>query len=306
MKTTPPVDESTYCALLQAMYKYSRLPNLTHRRSDYVRRLKLVQNHIYHKTGRLHPVRRLIDQTSALKSKGPPKQPGTSNITKDSQSPQVEAGDLPQVAPPTAAHSTDPADYNHTVLPTSSGISRRRPKLVIPTLQGQLPPLPTSGRRPPPSDSQSKLQEDSLGPSSQADISPSLPYTPVEQITHTPVLPPEIPRFPRQKTNLRVTLAQQPSSEYNTPILSPDTPQDPSSPLSRPSNTIRPQNVSTHPRPLLRPRQLSYFHSISDSTSGSKVGSALDTTSGVLRTESLASPLILFQPNLPSGLKRAL
>ena len=213
---------------------------------------------------------------------------------------------MPEVVPPTVAHSTDPTDYNHTVLPTSPGISRRRPKLVIPTLRGQLPPLPTFGRRPSFSDSQAKLQENSLSPTSQADISPSLPYTPVEQITHTPVLPPEIPRFPRQKTNLRVILAQQSSSEYNTPILSPRTPQDPSSPLFHPPDTIRPRNISAHPRPLLRPRQLSYFHSVSDSAFGSKVGSSSDTSSGVLRTESLASPLTLFQPNLPSGLKRIL
>lgn len=75
-----------------AMYKYSRLPNLTHRRSrfaprsspvartnpdpipllSYARRLKLVQNHIYHKTGRLHPIQRLIDRTNALKPRDSP------------------------------------------------------------------------------------------------------------------------------------------------------------------------------------------------------------------------------------------
>lgn len=70
------------------MYKYSRLP---HHRSTFVlfspfgsythidpdcttfsshaRRLKLVQNHIYHKTGRLHPIRRLIDLGNAVKPK---------------------------------------------------------------------------------------------------------------------------------------------------------------------------------------------------------------------------------------------
>lgn len=208
-----------------------------------------------------------------------------------------------QSVPQTAAHSTDPADYNHTVLSTSPGIARKRPKLVIPTLHGQLPPFPTFDRRPSLSDSQPKLR-----PHSQADLSPSSPYTPVDQITHTPLLPPEMPRFPREKTNLRVALAQQSSSEYDTPILSPHTPQDPPSPLLHPLDTLRPRNASAHLRPLLRPRQLSYFHStptVSDPTSSPKAGGTLDTSSGILRTESLASPLILFQPNLPSGLKRA-
>ena len=195
------------------------------------------------------------------------------------------------------------------MLPASPGISRRRPKLVIPTLHGQLPPLPTFDHRPSFPDSQSKLQVHSLSLPSPADMSPTLPYTPVEQITHTPLLPPEIPRFPREKTNLRVTLAQQSSSEYNTPILSPSTPQDPFSPLFHPLDTLRPRNVSSHLRPLLRPRQLSYFHSapaVSDSTSSPKVGGTLDASSGVPNMESLASPLTLFQPNLSSGLKRAL
>ena len=230
-----------------------------------------------------------------------------SKATKESPDPQVEAEALPQVTPLTAAHSTDPADYNHTVLPPSPGISRRRPKLIIPTLQGQLPPFPTFDHRPSPSDPQSKLQSHSLlSPSSQTEASPSLPYTPVEQITHTPVLPPEIPRFPREKTSLRIIFAQQSSSEYNTPILSPCTPQDPSSPLLHPLDTLRPRNATAHPRPLLRPRQLSYFHSVSDSASSPKLGGTLDTSSGVLGTESLASPLTLFQPNLSSGLKRVL
>lgn len=236
-----------------------------------------------------------------------PVKPGKSEAIKESKNPQTEPS--PRVAPPTAAHFTDPADYNQTVLPTSPGISRKRPKLVIPTLHGQLPPLPTFDHRPSLPDSQSKLQPHSLSLPSPANISPSIPYTPVEQITHTPLLPPEIPRFPREKTNLRVTLAQQPSSECNTPILSPRTPQDPSSPLFHPLDTLRPRNTSSRLRPLLRPRQLSYFHSaptVSDSTSSPRVGGTLDTASGVPHTESLASPLILFQPNLSSGLKRAL
>ena len=236
-----------------------------------------------------------------------PAKPATSNVTKKSEYPHVEAEVLPQVAPPTAARSTNPADYNHTVLPALPGISRRRPKLVIPTLRGELPPVPTPDRCPSFPDSQAKPP---LNPPSQADISPSLPYTPVEQITHTPLLPPEMPRFPREKTNLRVALTHQFSSECNTPILSPRTPQDPSSPLLHPSDTLRPRpGVSANPRPLLRPRQLSYFHpvpTVSDSPSSSRVGGTVDTNSGILRTESLASPLILFQPNLPSGLKRSL
>lgn len=224
--------------------------------------------------------------------------PGSSKAIKESQKPQAEARVSPHVAPPTTAHSPHPADYNQTVFSASPGISRKRPKLVIPTLHGQLPPFPAFDHRPSFSDSQSKLQTHSLSPLSQADISPSLPYTPVDQITHTPLLPPEIPRFPREKTNLRVALVQQSSSEYNT---SPHTPQDPSSPLLHPLDTLRPRSASVHARPLLRPRQLSYFHSVpavSDSTS--------DASSGAPRTESLASPLVLFQPNLPSGLKRAL
>ena len=228
----------------------------------------------------------------------------TSKLVKE---PRVEAEVLPPVAPPTTVHSTDPADYNHAVLSTSPGISRRRPKLVIPTLQGRLPPSPAFDHRPSSSGSQPKPQCHSpLGPPSQAETSPSLPYTPVEQITHTPLLPPEMPRFPREKTNLRVALAHQSSSEYNTPILSPPTPQDPSSPLLE---TLRPHSASANPRPLLRPRQLSYFHSVptvSDSITSPKVGGALEAAPGVLRTESLASPLILFQPNLSSGLKRPL
>ena len=230
------------------------------------------------------------------------------NVTKKSANPQKEVKVLPQVAPPTAARSTDPADYDHTVLPASPGISRRRPKLVIPTLRGQLPPIPSIDRRPSFSDPQAKPQPYSpLNPPSQANMSPSLPYTPVEQITHTPLLPPEMPRFPREKTNLRVALTHQSSSEYNTPILSPRTPQDPSSPLLQMADTLRPRSVSSNPRPLLRPRQLSYFHPVpTDSTSSPRIGGTADTGSAILRTESLASPLILFQPNLPSGLKRAL
>lgn len=237
-----------------------------------------------------------------------PAKPTASKVTEESRDPRVVSEVLHQVAPPTAVYSTDPADYNHTMLSASPGISRRRPKLVIPTLHGQLPPAPAfQDCRPSSPDSQFKPQPHSpLDPPSQADISPSLPYTPVEQITHTPLLPPEMPRFPREKTNLRVTLAHQSSSEHNTPVLSPHTPQDPSSPLLHPSDTLRPRNASVNPRPLLRPRQLSYFHSVSDSISSPKVGGVIDTNSGVLRTESLASPLILFQPNLPSGLKRAL
>ena len=231
-------------------------------------------------------------------------------MTKKPSIPQVEAEALPQVASSTAAHSTDPADYNHTVLPTSSGISRRRPRLVIPTLHGQLPSVPAFHRRPSFSDTQSKPQQHPpFNPPSQADISPSLPYTPVEQITHTPLLPPEMPRFPKEKTNLRVTLAHQSSSGHDSPTLSPRTPQDPSSPLLHPLDTLRPRNASANPRPLLRPRRLSYFHSapaVSDSTSSPKIGGVVDTNSGVHRTESLASPLILFHPNLSSSLKRAL
>ena len=234
----------------------------------------------------------------------------TSKVTKKSGNPQVEAEVLPHVAPPTAVHSTDPGDYNHTVLSASPGISRRRPRLVIPTLRGQLPPIPTLDNRPSFSDSQAKPQSRSpLIPPSQADMSPSLPYTPVEQIAHTPLLPPEMPRFPKEKTNLRAALTHQSSSGYNTPILSPHTPQDPSSPLLHSLDTLRPRSVSANPRPLLRPRQLSYFHSvssISDSTSSPRVGGTVDANSSSLRTESLASPLILFQPNLSSGLKRAL
>ena len=238
-----------------------------------------------------------------------PAKPATSKVAKKSQSSQVGIEALPQVASPTT-YSIDPADYNHSVLSTSLGISRKRPKLVIPTLRGELPPAPTFDHRPSFSDSQPKLQLDSpLNPPSQADISPSLPYTPVEQIAHTPLLPPEMPRFPREKTNLRITLTHQSSSGCNTPILSPRSPQDPSSPLLHPSDILKPRNTFANPRPLLRPRQLSYFHSVpqvSDSTSSPKVGITLDTSSAVIRTESLASPLILFQPNLPSGLKRAL
>jgi len=238
-----------------------------------------------------------------------PAKTATSTVTKEFENPRVEAEALPQVAPPTAAHFTDPADYNHTVLPASPGISRRRPKLVIPTLCGQLPPIPTLDNRPSSSDPQPKPQLRSpLNPPSQANMSPSLPYTPVEQITHTPLLPPEMPRFPKEKTNLRVALTHQSSSEYNTPILSPRTPQDPSSPLlHHPPDTLRPRSVSANPRPLLRPRQLSYFHPVpTDSTSSPRIGGTVDASSGIHRTESLASPLILFQPNLPSGLKRAL
>lgn len=236
-----------------------------------------------------------------------PVKTGTPKSTKASQDPRAEAS--PQVVPPTATHSTGSADHNHTVLPTLPGISRRRPKLVIPTLHGQLPPLPIFDHRPSLPDSQPKLRVYSLSPSSPADISSSLPYTPVEQITHTPLLPPEIPRFPREKSNLRVTLAQQPSSEYNSPVLSPRTPQDPSSPLFHPLDTLRPRNAPPRLRPLLHPRKLSYFHpvpTVSDSTSSPKVGGTLDTSSGVPCAESLASPLTLFQPNLSSGLKRAL
>lgn len=235
-----------------------------------------------------------------------PAKPATSTATKKSPNTRVEAEVSPQVVSPTAAHSIDPADYNHTVLSTSPGISRRRPRLVIPTLLGQLPPAPTFDHRPSFSDPESHPP---LNPPSQADISPSLPYTPVEQITHTPLLPPDMPRFPREKTNLRVTLAHQSSSGYDTPILSPRTPLDPSSPLLHPSDTIRPRNTSANPRPLLRPRRLSYFHSIpavSDSASSPKVGGTINTNFGALRTDSLASPLILFQPNLSSGLKRTL
>ena len=234
----------------------------------------------------------------------------TSNVTKKSENPQVEIEVLPQVAPPTAAYSADPDDYNRNVLSASPGISRRRPRLVIPTLRGQLPPIPTIDHCPSFSDSHAKLQSrPPLNPPPQADMSPSLPYTPVEQIAHTPLLPPEMPRFPREKTNLRVAMSNQSSSEYNTPSLSPRSPQDPSSPLLYPLDTVRPRSVSANPRPLLRPRQLSYFHSvptISDSTSGPRVGGTVDTNSVIPRTESLASPLILFQPNLSSGLKRAL
>jgi len=239
---------------------------------------------------------------------GCPAKPGTSDVSKKSENPQVEVEVLPHVAPPTAAHSTDPKDYNHTVLPASPGIARRRPRLVIPTLRGQLPSIPTLDYRPSFSDSQVKPQSRSpLNPPSQADMSPSLPYTPVEQIAHTPLLPPEMPRFPKEKTNLRVTMSHQSSSEYNTPIVSPRTPQDPSSPLLHTLDTLIPRSGSANPRPLLRPRQLSYFHSVPTvSDSSPRVGGTVDTNSGILRTESLASPLILFQPNLSSGLKRAL
>lgn len=210
-------------------------------------------------------------------------------------------------AQPTVARSADPVDYNHTILPASPGISRRRPKLVIPTLQNQLPPIPTFDRPPSSADSLPKSQPHFflLSPPPQTEVSPSLPYTPLEQITHTPLLPPEIPRFTRVKTNLRVTLANQCSSEYNTPILSPRASQDPASPLFHPLDTLRSRNASANPRPLLRPRQLSYFHSVSAgpaSTPSPKVGGALDTSSGTLRTESLASPLILFQPTWPPSL----
>ena len=237
---------------------------------------------------------------------GCPEKPATSKATKKSHHPQVEAEVLSHVALPTAAHSTNPADYNHTVLPTSPGISRRRPKLIIPTLHGQLPPAPVFGHHPSSSDLQLNPQPHSpLNPPSQADISPSLPYTPVEQIAHTPLLPPDMPRFPKEKTNLRVALVHLSSSRCNTPTLSPCTPQDPSSPLLHPSDTLRPRNASANLRPLLRPRQLSYFHSTptaSDSVSSPKAGGTVDTNSGV---QSLASPLILFQQNLYSSLKRA-
>lgn len=222
----------------------------------------------------------------------------------ESGGPQAEHELSLKPAPSTMAHSADPLDYNHTILPTSPGISRRRPKLVIPTLHNQFPPIPTHNHPPSSADSLPKLQPHSLlSHPSRTDGSPSLPHTPVEQITHTPLLPPEIPRFTRAKSNLRVNLAYQSSSECNTPIFSPRTPQDPTSPLFHPLDTLRPRNASTTSRPLLRPRQLSYFHSVSaGSDPASKAGNPLDASSGVLRTESLASPLILFHPTLSSGL----
>lgn len=226
-----------------------------------------------------------------------------SKVADESEDPQAEH-ELPlKSAPQTTAHSTNPADYDHTILQTSAGISRKRPRLVIPTLYHQLPPVPTF-HHPSCADPLPRSQTHSLLVPPQ-DVSPSLPHTPLEQIAHTPLLPPEIPRFTRVKANLRVNLADQSSSEYNTPILSPRALQDPSSPLFHPLDTLRPRNSSANPRPLLRPRQLSYFHSVSagpDSTSNPKGGDAFDTSSGLIRTESLASPLILFQPTLPSGL----
>ena len=228
-------------------------------------------------------------------------------MVDESEDPQAEHEPS---APPTITCSTDPADYNHTILSTSPGISRRRPKLIIPTLHNQLPPIPTINHRPSSAESLPKPQPPSLlSLPPQADAPPSLPHTPLDQIAHTPLLPPEIPRFTRVKTDLRVTLTNQSSSGYNTTILSPRASQDPASPLFHPLDTPRPSNASANPRPLLRPRQLSYFHSISigsDSTSSPKVGNALDTNPGALRTESLASPLILFKPTLPSGLGPAL
>ncbi|KAF9792236.1 hypothetical protein BJ322DRAFT_1027867 [Thelephora terrestris] len=315
MRARIPADDSTYCAFLQAMDKYSRLPTFTHHRSAYARRLKLIQNHIYHKTGRLHPIRYLIDQATTLKSKGShggahswsapdgfepslfPVKTVKSKVTEVSQHPRLVQSVSPKPTPPTTAPSTDPADYDHTILPTSLGISRRLPKLVIPTLHNQLPPIPPLDLRPFSADSQYRLQPHSLTPLLQADISPSLPHTPLDQITHTPLLPPEMPRFPRVKTDLRVTLAHQSSSEYNTPTTSPCTPRDLASPLLHPLEASRPRNTSANPRPLLRPRQLSYFHPVpngSNAVSNSKVGSTLDTNSAALPTESLASPLILF------------
>jgi len=225
-----------------------------------------------------------------------------SKVVGESEGSQEEQELSLNPTPPTTARSIDPADYNHAILTTLPGISRRRPKLVIPALHNQLPLIPILGHRPSSADSLSKSQPHSLlDPPSQADVSSPLPHTPLEQITHTPLVPPEIPRFNRTKTNLRVTLTHQSSSEYDTPVLSPRVPQDPTSPLFHPLDALRPRNASANPRPLLRPRQLSYFHSVSagpDSTSSPKV----DTSSGVLRTESLASPLILFQPTMPSGL----
>lgn len=218
-------------------------------------------------------------------------------MVEESRDPQAAQKVFPKPTPTATTHSTDPADYDHTVLPTSPGISRRLPKLLIPALHNQIPPIPPIDHRPPSADSQHKAQPHSLNPLLQANTSPPLPYTPLDQIAHTPLLPPEMPRFPRVKTNLRVTLAHQSSSEYNTPILSPRTPQDLTSPLLHPLDTLRPRNASANPRPLLRPRQLSYFHPIptgSDSAPSPKVGSTLDTNSAVSRTDSLASPLILF------------
>ena len=214
-------------------------------------------------------------------------------------------------APPTTVPSADPADYDHTILTTSPGISRKRPKLVIPSLRNQLTLIPTLDHRPSSAaDSLPKSQLHSLlGPPSQGNVSPSLPHTPLEQIAHTPLLPPEIPRFVRAKSNLRVTLAHRSSPGYNTPTLSPYVPQDPTSPLFHPLDAVRPRNSSANPRPLLRPRQLSYFNSISagpDSSSSPKVSDPLDISSGVLRTESLASPLILFQPTTSFNLGPAL
>ena len=111
MKTKIPTDEPTYRAFLQGECPYypeecprilttrqrcinipdflilpttvlrssSVLPCYTHTGPDcipffvsYARRLRLVQNHIYHKTGRLHPVRRLLNQANALKYKDSP------------------------------------------------------------------------------------------------------------------------------------------------------------------------------------------------------------------------------------------
>lgn len=304
MKTKISTDESTYCAFLQAMYKYSRLPPLTHNRSTYARRLKLIQIYIYHKTGRLHPIRSLVNQANALKSKD-----SHANLVK-SEVTRGERTVSPEPASPTTTHSTDPVDYNHTVLPRSPGISRRRPKLVIPTLRNQLPSNPTSNHRSSSTDSQLELQSPPLfSLLLQGDMSPSLPRTPLDQITHTPPLPPEMPRFSKAKTNLRIALAHQSSSEYYAPVLSPDASQDPASPLFPPLDTRRPRSDSANSRPMLRPRQLSYLHSIpavSDSISSPKLGNTSDTGSSIPRTESLASPLILFQPSLSSGLKRSL
>lgn len=140
-------------------------------------------------------------------------------------------------------------------------------------------------------------------------MSPSLPRTPLDQITHTPPLPPEIPRFSKAKANLRIALAHQSSSECYIPILSPSVPQDPASPLFHPLDALRSRGASANPRPMLRPRQLSYLHSItagSDPISSPKLGKTQDTNSSIPRTESLASPLILFQPSLSFGLERSL
>ena len=219
-----------------------------------------------------------------------PVKPIRSKGVEQSQDPRAE----PEVSP-----KPDPVDYNHTVLPASPGISRRPPKLVIPTLHRQLSSFPTFDHHPSSVDSQPKSQPHSLSPPSQANISPFLPHTPLEQIAHTPLLPPEIPRFLRVKPHLRV--AHQPTFECNTPILFPSIPQDPVSPLFHPLDTLRPPNASANPRPLLRPRQLSYFHSVPTRSDSSPRVS--DVSSTVPRTESLASPLVLFQPALPSNPK---